>query len=761
MGVWFSILRGIFRLQRWFFGRQRVVLAITGILVAVVGFGVFEVRTSNDPFLLFGPGNTYRQKLERQNKAFGETNQTLMLLAVKTRAERPRLLEAERALFNILNNPDSEFALSDMTSFTSVSSLLPAMGYPLDLTSLKDVATLLDERAALGRVFFNADHTATIISVKLDVTDQSDAGLQRAYGQQRALAEHMRATFPDVDVAFTGSVSMGEALRDGLSFDRKFLFPLTLVVNFVMLLLAFRNLRIALAALGTGAASVLLTTGLAGWSGHVFATAAVSSFSIIMTLTVASLIHIIHSIGKRQRNLRFQKRDPLILASFRKLAIPVILAHATTAVGFLSLNWADAPAFQSMGNLVAIGLIFSLILVLFVAPVLLSAACGDMQVRDERMRRLSRTFTKAWAKGPLMWGSIIGLASVLAVLGLVRTTFDDQFIRFFPPEHPLRQNIQTIADNMGWSQSIDLVLRYDEGALVTPAGFQQLSDLVDELQALDQVVDIRGPLPIVQNCLEHRTPPYQGTLADAPDKMLNFCVRSNYYVTEDQGNATFAANFRELRLSLLIERQSSAKVRALAETVEAIAQDAGFTGDRSAVSGVNVMSSYLSMVNTKSMLVGTGFAMIVVSILIGVFLRSLPLALLSIFPNFMPAMASLGLWVWVNGEVGMAASIISALTFGIVVDDTIHILYALNRGRKKQTDRGVQRVLQNVFPGVLTTTATLGFGFALLMFSGFAVNQQLGFLTAATIFIAFLFDLFVLPSLYIIFIGRNRKHRKH
>ena len=311
---------------------------------------------------------------------------------------------------------------------------------------------------------------------------------------------------------------------------------------------------------------------------------------------------------------------------------------------------------------------------------------------------------------------------------------------------------------MGWSQTVDLVLRYDEGALLTPAGFQQLEDVTNELLALPQVVDIRGPLPIVQNCLDHRSPPYEGALADVPEKMLNFCVRSNYYVTEDFGNATFAADFKELRMSLLVKRQSSAHVRELAETVEAIAAEAGFTGDRSAVSGVNVMSSYLSKVNTKSMLEGTGIAMIVVSILIGIFLRSLPLALLSIFPNFMPAMASLGLWVWINGEVGMAASIISALTFGIVVDDTIHILYALNRGRKKQTNRGVQRVLQNVFPGVLTTTATLGFGFALLMFSGFAVNQQLGFLTAATIFIAFLFDLFVLPGLYIIFMGRNRKH---
>jgi len=758
VGIWFSILRGIFRLQRRCFAYKRTVLATTIFLVTLVGYGLLDIKTSNDPFLLFGPGNTYRQKLERQNEAFGETNQTIMLLAVESGDNRLDLLAAERALFLILDNPDSEYAITDMTSFTSVSSLLPAMGYPLEMTTLNVVNQLLEENATLNTVFFNESRTATILSIKLDVSDQSDAGLQGAYAEQQKLAEHIRADFPGVDVAFTGSVSMGEALRDGLTFDRKFLFPLTLVVNFVILMLAFRNFRIAAAALGTGIMSVLLTTGLAGWSGHVFATAAVSSFSIIMTLTVASLVHIIHSIGQRQRNLRFQSRDSIILASFRKLAIPVILAHATTAVGFLSLNWADAPAFQAMGNLVAIGLIFSLIIVLFVAPIILAVACGELEVKDQGMRKLSRVFTKAWAKGPKLWGWLVGIASVVAVFGLTFTVFDDQFIRFFPKEHPLRQNIQTIADNMGWSQTIDLVLRYEEDELLTPEAFQNLSDLVEKLTALEQVVDIRNPLPIVQACLDNRTPPYEGALADVPQKMLNFCVRSNYYVTEDFGNATFAANFLELRMSLLVERQSSAHVRSLAEAVEEIAHASGFPGDRAAVSGVNVMSSYLSKVNTQSMLVGSAFAMIVVSILIGVFLRSLPLALLSIFPNFMPAMASLGLWVWINGEVGMAASIIAALTFGIVVDDTIHILYALNRGRKKQTDRGVQRVLQNVFPGVLTTTATLGFGFALLMFSGFAVNQQLGFLTAATIFIAFLFDLFVLPGLYLIFIGRNRKH---
>ena len=155
------------------------------------------------------------------------------------------------------------------------------------------------------------------------------------------------------------------------------------------------------------------------------------------------------------------------------------------------------------------------------------------------------------------------------------------------------------------------------------------------------------------------------------------------------------------------------------------------------------------------MLVGSARAMLVVSLLIGLFLRSPILAVLSILPNFLPALSSLGLWVWINGQVGMAAAIIAAVTFGIVVDDTIHILYALARGKHTQTRAGVRTVLRNVTPGVLTTTAALGLGFAILTLSGFEVNRQLGFLTSMTIFIAFVFDIFVLPGLYSLLKGKR------
>ncbi|MEX0970858.1 MAG: MMPL family transporter [Paracoccaceae bacterium] len=731
------------------------------ILLLLIGIGIIgsaagQIKSSNDPMLMFGPQNEHRQKLLRQQAEFGDTNQTMLVLSVESPEDLPMLLAAERALTLELQSPDGTIPLDGLSSFASISSMLPMMGYPLDFTPIEDVAVLLDERAGLRAFFLNDARNAVVFSLKQNLPDMSDDILAQAYQHEQALKAHMQALFPDVQISVAGNVAIAEALRGALAFDQTYLLPLTLVLNFFIMLIAFGSLRLTLCALGMAVATMVLTLGMAGWSGVTFGTGSQTSFAIVTTLTVATLIHIVHSLGQRQRALPFQSTPVAVRATFRKLVVPIILAHTTTAIGFLSLNFADAPAFQLMGTLVAGGLAFSMVIVLFAAPLVFARLCNGCKVQDAPVRAASRVLTKLWSRHPLRMGYSVALMTFIAVGGLVFTRFDDQFLKFFGNDHPLRQNVEQIEDAMGWSQAFDLVLRYAPDTLVTPAQFEQLDGLVAELEALPGVVAIASPIAIVRSCLRNRTPPYTGSFADVPEKMLTYCVRSNFLVTETQGNGTFAANFAALRISVLSERQSSSFVRNLSRQVEDTARTAGFAPLDAEVSGVNVMSSFLSKVNTESMLVGSAVAMAIVSVILGLFLRSFALALLSILPNFLPAMAALGIWVWLNTEVGMAASIIAALTFGIVVDDTIHILYALTRGRKKQTNRGVQRVLQKVFPGVLTTTAALGFGFALLMASGFEVNRQLGFLTSTTIWIAFFFDLFVLPGAYIWLIGRKR-----
>ena len=62
-----------------------------------------------------------------------------------------------------------------------------------------------------------------------------------------------------------------------------------------------------------------------------------------------------------------------------------------------------------------------------------------------------------------------------------------------------------------------------------------------------------------------------------------------------------------------------------------------------------------------------------------------------------------GLWGYLQGEVGVALSVVAAMTLGIVVDDTVHYLSKYLRGRREQ----------GLSPEQATTYAFKNVGFAL------------------------------------------------
>lgn len=755
MNIWVRILRWIFKAQRLAYLHRRYSLSVVAIIVALIGSAALDVKNSNDPLLFFSENNEHRQKLESYYEVFGKANATMIVLDAHEPGAPLPMLEAERYLSELLLDTEHPLAIDYLTALASPTATLPAIGYPTEYTSLEEVQFLAKDHPALSAYFFNDDQSATMVILSLDHPDQSDPALIAAYAEQMNLVEHMREKYPDLTISIVGNVTTFEALRESFERDGRYLFPATAFVNFLILFFAFGNLRVTLSVMFIAGLSVVLTQGVAGWSGYIFAAGSASSFSIVFTLTVASLIHVVHAMGQRQRRLPFQRSYTIILSSFRKLTVPVTLAHLTTAVGFVSLNWADAPAFKAMGNLVAIGLVFSLLLSLLVAPIILKSKRSELIIRDDRVRTISRWFADTWAAAPIRNALIVSALSLVALAGLTRMVFDDQITNNFSEDHSLLVNISQITDAFSWYHSIDLVLTYDEGEMAKPRAVADVVGLIDWIKEQHLVGEVFSPIPLVRDCLDHRQPPYVGTLVDVPEKMMNYCLRTSGRSNNDDYVGFFATEFTQLHLKIMLPRVSAAEVRTLSEKIEAKTLSMGFAPENATMSGLGIMTAYLSEVNAHNMLIGSALAMLVVSVLIGLFLRSPILAVLSILPNFLPAMASLGLWVWINGEVGMVAAIIAAVTFGIVVDDTIHILYALARGKHTQTRTGVRKVLRNVTPGVLTTTATLGLGFGVLMFSGFEVNRQLGFLTSMTIFIAFIFDIYVLPGLYSLLKGKR------
>ena len=184
--------------------------------------------------------------------------------------------------------------------------------------------------------------------------------------------------------------------------------------------------------------------------------------------------------------------------------------------------------------------------------------------------------------------------------------------------------------------------------------------------------------------------------------------------------------------------------------------EANAPGMTTAASGISMIFAHLSQRNIESMLRGTIVAMALISLILILVLRSVRMGLISLLPNFVPAAISFGLWGYLVGRVGMAASVVTAIAFGIIVDDTIHFLSAYIKARKAgmSANDSVRRTFTTVGHALATTTAVLSAGFLVFTASGFEVSWALGILVTMTIVIALLTDLLLLPPLLMAIDGK-------
>ena len=205
------------------------------------------------------------------------------------------------------------------------------------------------------------------------------------------------------------------------------------------------------------------------------------------------------------------------------------------------------------------------------------------------------------------------------------------------------------------------------------------------------------------------------------------------------------------RMTVVLSSLSTNEKIALDDRAQAwLRQNA--PGLETAAAGVSIVGAHSIQNNIKNMLIGTITAMGIVSLLLVFIFRSLRLGLISLIPNFIPAAMALGLWGYAVGAVGNAAAVVTAIAFGIVVDDTIHFMTKYIRARKsgQSAADSVQTAFRTVGKALLATTAVFALGFLVFGASGMATNQALGLLVGITVIIALLADFLFLPPLLMV-----------
>jgi predicted RND superfamily exporter protein len=162
------------------------------------------------------------------------------------------------------------------------------------------------------------------------------------------------------------------------------------------------------------------------------------------------------------------------------------------------------------------------------------------------------------------------------------------------------------------------------------------------------------------------------------------------------------------------------------------------------------MFAYIGKRNIARMLIGSVAALALISLLLMIVFKSIRLGLISLIPNLIPAAMAFGIWAIIDGTVGLALSVVTGLTLGIVVDDTVHFISKYRRARIEQNyspEDAVRYAFSTVGIALWVTSAVLVCGFSVLATSHFTMNYGMGLLTAITIATALFLDFLFLPPL--------------
>ena len=615
-----------------------------------------------------------------------------------------------------------------------------------EIARIRQIA--LGEPELVGRLV-SGDGRVAGLAIRFALPDDTDAAVVEITDHLSGILDQARADYPGIAFHLTGDVPLNRAFADATRGDMETLVPIVFLVIVAAAALLLRSVLGTVAIIATLGFIINSTIGLAGWLGTVFNPSNSGVPIIVMTVAVAHSVHIVS--GTLSALGRGLDRHAAIAAAIRVNAWPVFLTSLTTAIGFLSLNASDSPPFRVLGNLVAFGVLCAYVYSLTFLPAILSVLPMRGQTR-QRTTGFFEWFGDFVVRRRRVLLAACALVAVAGVSGIPRIELTDNWTRYLSERYQFRKDTDFIIQNLTGMETLEYSLRSGrEDGITDPAYLRKVLAFAEWFRAQPEVLHVSAFSDIMKrlNKNMHGDDPAYYRLPDSPELAAQFLLlyELSLPVGRDLNDridiGKSATRVTVVMRSLTSQQQLDLDARAQ-DWIRDNAPDLA-----SQASGVSIVFAHLSQRNIWSMLTGTIIAMAMISLILVLVFRSVLLGLVSLVPNFLPAAMSFGVWGYLVGRLGLAGSVMTAIAFGIVVDDTIHFLSKYLRERRDgaTASQAVRATFLRVGHALWTTTTVLCLGFLVFAASGFEVSWALGLLVTLTIFIALLADFLLLPSL--------------
>jgi len=738
-----------------------LVLISTLILVFVAAYGAQKLTFKSDYKTFFAEDNKQLNDFLDLQKIYSKSDNVAIIVApddgnVFTKETLTAVWELTNDAWLVTYNSRVDSISNFQYSFAEEDDLI-IEDLILEADMLDEEMIARTKRVALSEpllekklIALNGDSTVVNITIRTPGKDKTKE-IPIVAASARELRDRFQAKYPNIKFMLSGMIMMNTSFPEASKADASRLMPIMFLVVVLTIFGLMRSISGTVGTIVVVLTSIAATMGVWGWTGGFMTGPSAGAPIMILTLAVADCVHLLSTFYYNMRH-GMQKREALI-DSIRVNFQPIFLTSLTTAIGFLTMNFSDAPPFGDLGNMVAIGVTLAFVFSITIFPAIMMILPVRVSVTKEHKKDFMEKLAD-FVIGNRKW--LLPVSSLIIILlasFIPKNELNDDFVTYFDKSVPFRSATDFMKDHLAGMTTVELSFDSKKSSGINDPKFIKFVDdfalwlrqqpetdnvntITDTLKRLNRNMHGDDPswykLPEEQELTAQYLLLYELSLPQGLDV--------NNQLNVDKSSTRVIATFKNLSSNQTLEIEDR-----INQHFEAQNSTYGLS-----LASPSLMFAHIGSTNIVSMLKGSSFALVLISILLAFALRSVKFGIISLLPNLMPAAIAFGIWGMAVGEIGLGLSVVMGVTLGIIVDDTVHFLSKYIRARREKnlsSEDAVRYSFASVAKALWVTTMVLVAGFAVMATSSFKVNADMGLLTAVTILIALIVDFFFLPPL--------------
>lgn len=572
----------------------------------------------------------------------------------------------------------------------------------LDINSAKRYNASIKKLSSKPSLFFSENFTSLFFIVEIK------NGLDEKV--QRNIISSIKNNFFSINpenVYVSGQIPSELYMQEKVVSELIFLTILSAIFCFLILWLFTFNFRFVIITLLSVLFSVVISISLSQLIYGGIELVMIIMPAIIFIVCVSDLMHLIND-----NNIVIKNKKEFFKQKVKNIGVPVGLTSLTTAIGFLSFCFSEVLPITRFGLITTLGILISLFIIIISYSI-----CVDLNFHlfrgNKKINKLINSFIRSIINftNKFYLNIIIVTMVVFAFYGMTKVSVDNYLTDEVNTKSQLFKEVDFFNQNFGGIKPISFKIPISEDVKI------------DQLIKFEDFLEEKG---------------------FSLDFSINRLVENPQFLSRKLFKKITKDVYKiQTRMTDIGSRKSFLVYNTVKE--KAIDLDLNLK-----IGGAGYLFDQVGDKLTKEILYGLLVAILTIGFLFIIINNfNVKYFFVALIPNVFPILVAIGILCLSNFYFGLSNAFIFAIVFGLIVDDSIHILssYRFNVKRGMDKDQAIEHSLTITARAVIKTTIIVIVSLIPLLLSEFKSVSQLSIITIISAIIAIIFDLIYLPKL--------------